>query len=93
MYPDDALVPDALYFIGDALQTEGDEAAADSAFVRMFTRFPQSQRAPDALYRHGVLLQNGGRNRDARAAYQRLIRDYPRSNAAKLARDRIETLP
>ncbi len=93
LYPDDALVPDALYFIGDAYQTEGDEEAADSVFVQMYTRHPRAQRAPDALYRHGIVLQNGGRNREAKAAYEKLIKDYPRSNAAKLARDRIESLP
>lgn len=92
-YPNDRLVPDAMYHIADAYNTEEEFEAADSVFVELIERFPRAERTPEALYRHGVIMQNGGRNREARAAYDRLIKDFPRSDAAKLARDRLQTLP
>ncbi|HEU4632103.1 MAG TPA: tetratricopeptide repeat protein [Gemmatimonadaceae bacterium] len=89
-YPDDPAVPDALFYIGQAHTAEGDEAAADSAWVRLYTDFPESTRAAEAMYRHGVVLDNGGRTREARRVFQRVIDEYPRSDAAKLASDRLK---
>jgi TolA-binding protein len=90
LYPDDAAVPDALFYIGQAYTAETNEAAADSAWVRLYTDFPQSTRAAEAMYRHGVVLDNGGRTRDARRVFQQVMDKYPRSDAAKLASDRLK---
>lgn len=90
LYPDDAAVPDALFYIGEAYTAETNEAAADSAWVRLYTDFPESPRAAEAMYRHGVVLDNGGRTREARRVFQRVIDEYPRTGAAKLASDRLK---
>lgn len=90
LYPDDAAVPDALFYIGQAYTAETNEAAADSAWVRLYTDFPESTRAAEAMYRHGVVLDNGGRTREARRVFQQVIDQYPRSDAAKLASDRLK---
>lgn len=89
LYPDDAAVPDALFYIGEAYTAETNEAAADSAWVRLYTDFPESTRAPEAMYRHGVVLDNGGRKREARRVFQDVVDKYPRTGAAQLASDRL----
>ena len=91
-YPDDPLVPDALFYIADTYATERNEAAADSVWVKLYTDHPDAQRAPEAMYRHGVALENGGRRAEARRIYQQVIRQYPRADAAKLAQGRIDGL-
>ncbi|HEX6630881.1 MAG TPA: tetratricopeptide repeat protein [Gemmatimonadaceae bacterium] len=90
LYPDDAAVPDALFYIGQAYTAETNEAAADSAWVRLYTDYPESTRAAEAMYRHGVVLDNGGRTREARRVFQQVMDKYPRSDAAKLASDRLK---
>lgn len=91
-YPDDPLVPDALFYIADTYATDRNEAAADSVWVQLYTDHPEAQRAPEAMYRHGVTLENGGRRAEARRIYQQVIRQYPRSDAAKLAQGRLDGL-
>ncbi len=93
MYPEHDLVPDALFYIAEAHAAEGNDAAADSAWVRVYTEHRTSPRAPEAMYRHAVILENGGRRREARTAYQEVIRRWPRSDAAKLAQGRLDAMP
>lgn len=91
-YPDDELVPDALFYIAETHATERNEAAADSVWVKLYTDHPDAPRAPEAMYRHGVTLENGGRRTEARRVYLQVIRQYPRSDAAKLAQGRLDGL-
>jgi tol-pal system protein YbgF len=91
-YPDDDLVPEALFYIAETYATERNEAAADSVWVKLYTDHPDAPRAPEAMYRHGVALENGGRRTEARRIYQQVIRQYPRSDAAKLAQGRLDGL-
>lgn len=91
-YPNDPLVPDALFYIADTYATERNEAAADSVWVQLYTDHPDAPRAAEAMYRHGVTLENGGRRAEARRTYQQVIRQYPRSDAAKLAQGRLDGL-
>ena len=92
-YPDHDLAPDALFYVAEAYAAEDNEAAADSSWVAVYTKYPRSQRAAEAMYRHGVVLENGGRSREARRVYQEVISKYARSDAAKLAQGRLQNLP
>lgn len=92
-YPGHDLAPDAMFYIAEAYASEGEEAAADSTWVALYTQYPRSQRAAEAMYRHAVVLENGGRTRDARRAYEEVMRAHPRSDAARLADARLRALP
>lgn len=93
LYPDHDLAPDALFYVAEAYATERDEAAADSAWVQVYTKYPRSERAAEAMYRHGLYLENSGRRKDARAIYERVVKEYSSKGAAQLARERLQTLP
>lgn len=91
-WPDDALVPDALYQIGETFYAENPDSAG-AYYQQVLERFPTSSRAPTALYKVGLLAEGRNDVAAARAAYERLIRDYPRaSNEVPLARERLNAL-
>lgn len=93
LYPDHDLAPDALFYLAEAYAAERNEAAADSTWSQVYTRYPRSERAAEALYRHGLYLENSGRRREAKAVYERVVKEYSSKGAAQLARERLQTLP
>lgn len=93
LYPDHDLAPDALFYVAETYAAERNEAAADSTWTQVYTKYPRSERAAEALYRHGLYLENSGRRREAKAVYERVVKEYSSKGAAQLARERLQTLP
>jgi tol-pal system protein YbgF len=92
LYPTSELAGEAQFYIGEALATEGNLAAADTAYGTVVARYSESPRAPTALYKRALLLQQRGNVALARTALNELLRRYPRSDEAQLARDRLRTM-
>jgi tol-pal system protein YbgF len=92
LYPTSDLAGDAQYYIGFSLESEGNTAAADSAYATTVAKYPQSPFASTALYKRALLLQQRGNIAMARSALNDLIRRYPRSDEAQLARDRLRSM-
>ncbi len=90
-YPNDALVPDALYFLGQSFGAEAPDSAA-AYYRRVAKDWPKSNRAPAALYNLGLLAERRKDTAGAREAYQQVIKAYPRAEEAGLARDRLKSL-
>ncbi|MHB1225806.1 MAG: tetratricopeptide repeat protein [Gemmatimonadaceae bacterium] len=93
LYPEHDLAPDALFYLAEAYAAERNDAAADSTWTQVYTKYPRSERAAEALYRHGLYLENSGRRREAKAIYERVVKEYSSKGAAQLARERLQTLP
>lgn len=92
LYPTAEVAGEAQYWIGVAFETEGNTAAADTAYATAVTKYPQSSTAPTALYKRALILQKRGNIALARTALNDVVRRYPRSDEAQLARDRLRTL-
>ncbi|HEU5184980.1 MAG TPA: tol-pal system protein YbgF [Gemmatimonadaceae bacterium] len=92
LYPASDVAGDAQYWIGVSYETEGNDAAADTAYAATVAKYPQSSSAPTALYKHALILQKRGNIAMARTALNDIIRRYPRSDEAQLARDRLRTM-
>ena len=90
-YPSDALIPDALFFIGETFGSEAPDSAI-AYYSQVPTRFKTSPRASTALYRMGRIEEARRNSAAARGYYDRLIRDYPTSDDADMARERLKTL-
>lgn len=88
-YPNDALAPDAQYYLADILVQENRLDEAIRAFLRVPELFPTARKVPEALYRVGVLYLELNRRDDARAYLERVVTSYPDSGAAVLARERL----
>ncbi len=93
LYPNHDLAPDALFYLAETYAVERNEAAADSTWMQVYTKYPTSERAAEALYRHGLYLENSGRRREAKEVYERVVKEYSSKGAAQLARERLQTLP
>lgn len=91
-YPQDALAPNAQYWLGEAYYVSANNKAALAAFEGVVSQYPGSTKAPGALFKIGRLHQAAGDAESARAAYQRVLKDYPNSPAVGLARQRLKQL-
>lgn len=90
-YPTHALVPDALFYIGESFGSESPDSAI-AYYSQVVARHKSSPRASTALFRMGR-VEEGRRNAAAaRTHYERLVREYPSSDDADLARERLRSL-
>jgi TolA-binding protein len=101
-FPQDPLVPDAMFFVGEAIEKEGRHDDAIEAFEAMAGRWPLASRAAQALWRAGQIAEDRARTgpsserskmrTKARTLYNRVVNDYKDSPEAALARDAIARL-
>lgn len=91
-YPNDELVPNAQYWLGEAYYVSQKNQPALQAFEKVINAYPGSSKAPGALFKIGRLHEVSGQAAAARAAYQRVLNDYPNAPAAGLARQRLKQL-
>jgi tol-pal system protein YbgF len=85
-YPNSVEAPRAQMYVGHAFLSEGNTASADSVYVVLYTKYPQSQDAAVGLYRHGTYLWEQNKKPEARIALNRVQREYPNSDEATLAK-------
>jgi tol-pal system protein YbgF len=91
-YPTNALVPDALYSVGETFYfTSPDSAVA--YYTQVVTRFPKSVKASTSLYKMGRLMEDQKKDpAQARTYYERLLKEYPSAAEVDLARNRLRNL-
>ena len=81
-YPDERLVPDAQYWLGESLfQSQHYRDAAES-FLAVSTKYGSSGKAPDALLRLGQSLAALNQKEAACATLAEVGRKYPRASAS-----------
>jgi tol-pal system protein YbgF len=90
-YPGHALVPDALYSVGETFYFTAPDSAV-AYYTQVVTRFPKAAKAATALYKMGRLEEDRKNVAPARGYYQRLLKEYPSSDEAGLARNRLQNL-
>jgi tol-pal system protein YbgF len=90
-YPGHALVPDALYSVGETFYFTAPDSAL-AYYTQVITRYPRAAKAPTALYKMGRLEEDRKNAAPARGHYERLLKEYPSSDEAGLARNRLQNL-
>jgi tol-pal system protein YbgF len=93
LFPDAAVVPDALYWLGDARWRQRDYAAAIAAEEQLLSGHPQSRKAPEALLLIGKAHLALADVEAARRSWQTLVSSHPDSDAARKARELLQQLP
>jgi tol-pal system protein YbgF len=88
-YPDDPLVPEALYQAGASYYRLEYYTEAMNRWGRLVKNYPQNNLAPDALYQIGKTLFGLGNYAEAAVQLQLLIDKYPQYSEAKAARVQI----
>jgi tol-pal system protein YbgF len=84
-YPDHSKADNALFWMGEALLGQGDDARALDQFEAVIARFPDGNKAPDALLKIALIKKKQGETDKAKEALSRLRSRYPQSDAAKRA--------
>jgi tol-pal system protein YbgF len=77
IYPDDALVSNAMYWKAECCFQQKNYKSAKILFFNAYKKNPQGPKAPDCLLRLGDILAEDGRSSDACTAWQKMSKDYP----------------
>ncbi len=80
-HPNERLVPDAQYWLGESLYQQQHYRDAAESFLGVSTKFEHSGKAPDALLRLGQSLAAMNQKEAACATLAEIGRKYPRASA------------
>jgi tol-pal system protein YbgF len=86
-YPQSELAPEAQYWIGETLNSEGRTAEADSTFRLMITQYPRAPKTSTAMYKLGLSLERQKKCPEAKAMMDTVARQFPQSDEASLVKD------
>jgi tol-pal system protein YbgF len=81
-HPDEKLVPDAQYWLGESLFQRQRYRDAAESFLAVSTKFEKSGKAPDALLRLGQSLAAMNQKEAACATLAEVGRKFPRASAS-----------
>jgi tol-pal system protein YbgF len=81
-HPDERLVPDAQYWLGESLFQRQRYRDAAESFLAVSTKFEKSAKAPDALLRLGQSLAALNQKEAACATLAEVGRKFPRASAS-----------
>ena len=88
-YPDHKLVPNALYWKGEAFYAEKDYENAILSFQDVVDKYPGEEKASDAMYKQGLSFLSLKDNKNARVLLELVQTKYPKSKAAELAKKKL----
>ena len=91
-YPGHKLIPNALYWKGEAFYAEKDYENAILTFQDVVDRYPQGEKAPDAMYKQGLSFLSLKDTKNARILLDLVPKKYPKSKAAEMAKKKLKEI-
>ncbi len=91
-YPDHKLVPNALYWKGEAFYAEKDYENAILTFQDVVDKYPRGEKAPDAMYKQGLSFLALKDTKNARVLLDLVQKKYPKSKAAEMAKKKLKEI-
>ncbi|MGE5285257.1 MAG: tol-pal system protein YbgF [Actinomycetota bacterium] len=88
-YPGHKLIPNALYWKGEAFYAEKDYENAILTFQDVVDRYPKGEKAPDAMYKQGLSFLALKDKKNARLLLDLVQKKYPKSTAAGMAKKKL----
>ncbi len=85
-HPDHALVPNAMYWLGETYYVQNRFPEATRVFAEAYQKYPKGSKAPDNLLKLGMALAGQGKTKDACVALAQLKKQYPAGAAPVLTR-------
>ncbi len=92
-HPKSDLMPNALYWLGEALFAQGRYDEAVLQFDLVVERYPGSTKKVSALLKQAQAFERMKELGYARIVLEQLVRDHPHTPQARLARERLKGLP
>lgn len=90
--PNSALVPNAIYWIGESYYLEKNYAQGILTFKEVTRRFPKHHKAAAALLKIGMSYAMMGEKDNASLYLRALLQDHPKSEPAPAARKKLAEL-
>jgi len=91
-YPNHKLIPNVLYWKGEAFYAEKDFENAILTFQDVVDKYPRGEKAPDAMYKQGLSFLSLKDNKNARILLDLVQKKYPKSKAAEMAQKKIKEI-
>ena len=91
-YPDHKLIPNALYWKGEAFYAEKDFENAILTFQDVVDRYPRGEKAPDAMYKQGLSFLSLKDKKNARVLLELVQKKYPKSKATEMAKKKLKEI-
>lgn len=91
--PQDKLVPNARFWLGDCLYNLRELEAAVLEYQKVVTDFPTHDKASAALLKQGIAFEELKDPDTARIIYKKLLADYPKSEQVETAKKHLAQLP
>ncbi|MEO1574625.1 MAG: tol-pal system protein YbgF [Pseudomonadota bacterium] len=91
-FPENTLVDNAYYWLGETGYVSGDFDAAINSFNEVVTRFPESQKVADAKLKIGFSQYEKKQFTAARKTLMDVVDTYADTTAARLAQQRLDQM-
>jgi tol-pal system protein YbgF len=91
-YPGHKLIPNVLYWKGEAFYAEKDYENAILTFQDVVDRYPKGEKAPDAMYKQGLSFLLLKDKKNARVLLDLVQKKYPKSSAAGMAKKKLKEI-
>ncbi|HEX2709729.1 MAG TPA: tol-pal system protein YbgF, partial [Candidatus Deferrimicrobium sp.] len=91
-YPDHKLIPNVLYWKGEAFYAEKDYENAILTFQDVVDKYPRGEKAPDAMYKQGLSFLALKDTKNARILLDLVLKKYPKSKAAEMAKKKLQEI-
>jgi len=91
-YPDHKLIPNVLYWKGEAFYAEKDFENAILTFQDVVDKYPRGEKAPDAMYKQGLSFLSLKDKTNARILLDLVPKKYPKSKAAEMAKKKLKEI-
>jgi tol-pal system protein YbgF len=91
-YPNHKLIPNVLYWKGEAFYAEKDFENAILTFQDVVDRYPRGEKAPDAMYKQGLSFLALNDKTNARVLLDLVPKKYPKSKAAEMAKKKLKEI-
>jgi tol-pal system protein YbgF len=91
-YPNDALVPNAMYWLGQLYVIESNDDSAQAIYTKLIEQYPDNRKAPDAMYKLAQIYYEKGNKAKSKSLLQSLIKQYSGSGSPTvgLAKDYLK---
>lgn len=92
-YPKSQFASDAVYWSGESRFAQGRYDEAVLLYDRVLKEFPGSKKELNALLKQGQAFEKMGDPKSARIIFQKIVTEHPHTVQARLASQRIKSLP
>ncbi len=92
-FPNTELSDNAQYWIGECYYSQKHYPDAILEFEKVISNYPQGNKVPSAIYKIGLAYQSMNEINKAKRYYQKVINEYPNTTEAKLAKEKLASLP